>query len=209
MANKSIPALEKLIDKFASLPGIGRKSAARLAYWVLALDKAEADDFAKAITDAHAHVHQCPVCFNLTDSETCSICGDPTRDRSIICVVESPRDVSAFEAARDKGYFDKSHDYRGLYHVLHGLISPMDDIGPEQLHIRELVVRAANDEVKEVIMAMNPTIEGDSTAIYISKLLKPLGVRVTRIAYGLPVGGNLEYADDTTLYRALEGRNEI
>ncbi len=196
----SIPSLENLIDKFAALPGIGRKTAARLAYWVLALDEAEAKDFAKAITDAHEHVHQCPVCRNLTDSETCKICGSPERDRSVICVVESPRDVNAFE---------KTREYKGLYHVIHGLISPMDGIGPEQLYIKELVERLAGDEIKEVIMATNPTVEGESTAIYISKLIKPLGVKVTRLAYGMPVGGNLEYADEVTLYRALEGRNEI
>jgi recombination protein RecR len=196
----SIPSLENLIDKFAALPGIGRKTAARLAYWVLALDKADAEDFARAITDAHAHVHQCPVCRNLTDSETCKICNSAERDRSVICVVESPRDVNAFE---------KTREFKGLYHVIHGLISPMDGIGPEQLYIKELVTRAADDEVKEVIMAMNPTVEGESTAIYISKLIKPLGIKVTRLAYGMPVGGNLEYADEVTLYRALEGRNEI
>ncbi|NLC79098.1 MAG: recombination protein RecR [Ruminococcaceae bacterium] len=196
----SIPSLENLIDKFVALPGIGRKTAARLAYWVLALDKADAEDFARAITDAHAHVHQCPVCRNLTDSETCKICNSAERDRSVICVVESPRDVNAFE---------KTREFKGLYHVIHGLISPMDGIGPEQLYIKELVTRAADDEVKEVIMAMNPTVEGESTAIYISKLIKPLGIKVTRLAYGMPVGGNLEYADEVTLYRALEGRNEI
>ncbi len=196
----NIPSLENLIDKFASLPGIGRKTAARLAYWVLSLDKSEAEQFAKAITDAHENVHQCPVCHNLTDSQTCKICNSASRDRSVICVVESPRDVNAFE---------KTREYKGLYHVIHGLISPMDGIGPEQLYIKELVTRAASDEVKEVIMATNPTVEGESTAIYISKLIKPFGIKVTRLAYGMPVGGNLEYADEVTLFRALEGRNEI
>lgn len=196
----NIPSLENLIDKFASLPGIGRKTAARLAYWVLALDKSEAADFAKAITDAHEHVHQCPICHNLTDATQCNICESPTRDRSVICVVESPRDVVAIE---------KTREYKGLYHVIHGLISPMDGIGPEQLYIKDLVVRSADDEVQEVIMATNPTVEGESTAIYISKLIKPLGVKVTRLAYGMPVGGNLEYADEVTLYRALEGRSEL
>lgn len=196
----NIPSLENLIDKFASLPGIGRKTAARMAYWVLSLDKDEALDFARAITDAHANVHQCPTCHNLTDTETCAICQSPTRDRSLICVVESPRDVNAIE---------KTREYKGLYHVLHGLISPMDGIGPEQLYIKDLVARAADDEVQEVIMATNPTVEGESTAIYISKLIKPLGVKVTRLAYGMPVGGNLEYADEVTLYRALEGRSEL
>lgn len=196
----SIPSLETLIDKLASLPGIGRKTAARLAYWILALDKQEAEDFARAITDAHEKVHQCPVCHNLTDSGTCSVCSDPNRDQSTICVVESPRDVNAIE---------KTREYKGLYHVTHGLISPMDGIGPEQLYIKDLVARAANDTTKEVIMATNPTVEGESTAIYISRLIKPFGVKVTRLAYGMPVGGNLEYADEVTLYRALEGRSEL
>ncbi len=196
----NIPSLENLIDKFASLPGIGRKTAARLAYWILALDKKDAEDFARAITDAHEKVHQCPVCHNLTDAGKCSICSDPGRDQSVICVVESPRDVNAIE---------KTREYKGLYHVIHGLISPMDGIGPEQLYIKDLVVRAANDQTKEIIMATNPTVEGESTAIYISRLIKPLGVKVTRLAYGMPVGGNLEYADEVTLYRALEGRSEL
>lgn len=196
----TIPSLENLIDKFASLPGIGRKTAARLAYWVLSLPKDEAEQFARAITEAHKNVHQCPVCHNLTDAEKCRICGGTGRDSSVICVVESPRDVNAFE---------KTREYKGLYHVIHGLISPMDGIGPEQLYIKDLVQRAASDEVREVIMATNPTVEGESTAIYISKLIKPLGVKVTRLAYGMPVGGNLEYADEVTLYRALEGRNEL
>ena len=200
MAANTIPSLEKLIDKFASLPGVGRKTAARLAYWVLALPKEDARQFAEAITEAHNNVHQCPVCHNLTDAATCKICGNDGRDRSIICVVENPRDVNAFE---------KTREYKGTYHVIHGLISPMDGIGPEQLYIKDLVTRAASDEVSEVIMATNPTVEGESTAIYISKLIKPLGVKVTRLAYGMPVGGNLEYADEVTLYRALEGRSEL
>lgn len=196
----SIPLLENLIDKFASLPGIGRKTAARLAYWILSLDEQSAKDFARAITEAHDNVHQCPVCHNLTDGERCSICAAPNRDRSVICVVESPRDVAAIERTRE---------YKGLYHVIHGLISPLDNIGADQLYIKDLVTRAADDEVKEVIMATNPTVEGETTAVYIGKLLKPLGVKVTRLAYGMPVGGNLEYADEVTLYRALEGRSEM
>ena len=196
----TIPALENLVDQFAALPGIGRKTAARLAYWVLALDKERARQFADAILKAHEGVHQCPVCHNLTDAEQCAICRKEGRDQTTICVVESPRDVSAFE---------KTREYNGLYHVLHGLISPMDGIGPEQLYIKDLVRRAAADGVQEVIMATNPTVEGESTAIYISRLLKPLGVKVTRLAYGMPVGGNLEYADEVTLFRALQGRNEI
>ena len=196
----SIPLLENLIDKFASLPGIGRKTAARLAYWILSLDEKSAKDFARAITEAHDNVHQCPVCHNLTDGERCSICAAQNRDRSVICVVESPRDVAAIERTRE---------YKGLYHVIHGLISPLDNIGADQLYIKDLVTRAADDEVKEVIMATNPTVEGETTAVYIGKLLKPLGVKVTRLAYGMPVGGNLEYADEVTLYRALEGRSEM
>ncbi len=195
-----IPALDKLIDKFASLPGIGRKTAARLAYWMLSLEREQALDFADAITDAYDNVHRCPICHNLTDSDECAICTSDTRDRGVICVVESPRDVNAIE---------KTHEYKGLYHVIHGLISPMDGIGPDQLFIKDLVARAASDEVREVIMATNPTVEGESTAIYISKLIKPFGVKVTRLAYGMPVGGNLEYADEVTLYRALEGRSEL
>lgn len=198
--DNTIPSLEKLIDQFAALPGIGRKTASRLAYWVLALPKEDAKDFSDSILEAHEKVHQCPVCHNLTDSGRCKICGSAERDVSVICVVENPRDVNAFE---------KTREFKGLYHVLHGLISPMDGIGPEQLYIRDLVARAAGDKVKEIIMATNPTVEGESTAIYVSKLIKPLGVKVTRIAYGMPVGGNLEYADEVTLYRALEGRNEI
>lgn len=192
--------MERLIDSFASMPGIGRKSAARIAYWVMSLERVDAKALADAILDARENVHQCPVCRNFTDTDTCTICNGLSRDRSMICVVENPRDVNAFE---------KTREYNGLYHVLHGLISPIDGIGPEQLFIKELVARAANDEVKEVIMATNPTVEGESTAIYISKLIKPLGVKVSRLAYGMPVGGNLEYADEVTLFRALEGRNEL
>lgn len=195
-----IPSLENLIDKFASLPGVGRKTAARLAYWVLSQDKSAAEDFARAITDACERVHQCPICHNLTDSERCAVCSGDGRDASIICVVESPRDVTAIE---------KTREYKGLYHVIHGLISPLDNIGVEQLFIKDLVTRAADGGVKEVIMATNPTVEGETTAVYISKLIKPLGVKVTRLAYGMPVGGNLEYADEVTLFRALEGRSEI
>ena len=198
--DNTIPSLEKLIDQFAALPGIGRKTASRLAYWVLAMPAEEAKEFAETIIVARDKVHQCPICYNLTDAGKCRICGNPERDSSLICVVESPRDVGAFE---------KTREFKGLYHVLHGLISPMDGITPDQIYIKELVVRAAADEVKEVIMATNPTVEGESTAIYVSKLIKPFGVKVSRLAYGMPVGGNLEYADEVTLYRALQGRNEI
>ncbi|MBR4827214.1 MAG: recombination protein RecR [Oscillospiraceae bacterium] len=199
MAN-TIPTLDKLIDCFAALPGVGRKSASRFAYHILDIPEEQALEFSQAIAEARQNVHQCPVCHNLTDTEECSICSDMNRDRSMICVVESPRDVSSIE---------KTREYRGLYHVLHGLISPLDGIGPEQLFIKQLITRAADDSVKEVIMATNPTVEGESTAMYISKLIKPLGVKVTRLATGVPVGGNLEYADEMTLFKALEGRSEI
>lgn len=192
--------LEKLIEEFSKLPGIGRKGASRLAYQVLAMDKAEALEFAQAITDAHTKIRRCSVCQNFTDGEVCPICAGEKRDKSTICVVESPRDVSAFERTRE---------YKGVYHVLHGLISPMDGVGAEQLTVKELIGRLAGDEVKEVIMATNPTVEGEATAMYLSKLLKPFGVPVTRLAYGIPVGGDLEYADEVTLRRSLEGRSRI
>ncbi len=199
MANV-IPSLEKLIDSFASLPGVGRKSASRYAYRILDMEEQDALSFAQAITDARANVHRCPICHNLTDSDQCSICSDENRDRSVICVVESPRDVNSIE---------KTREYKGLYHVLHGLISPMDGIGPEQLYIKDLLTRLASDEVKEVIMATNPTVEGESTAVYISRLIKPMGIKVTRLATGLPMGANMEYADEVTIFRALEGRKEL
>ena len=199
MAN-TIPTLDKLIDCFAALPGVGRKSASRFAYHILDIPEEQALEFSQAIAEARQNVHQCPVCHNLTDTEECSVCSDMNRDRSMICVVESPRDVSSIE---------KTREYKGLYHVLHGLISPLDGLGPEQLFIKQLITRAADDSVKEVIMATNPTVEGESTAMYISKLIKPLGVKVTRLATGVPVGGNLEYADEMTLFKALEGRSEI
>lgn len=192
--------LEKLIQEFAKLPGIGRKSAARLAYQVLGMDKAEALEFAQAIVDAHTKLHRCASCQNFTDTELCPVCASQNRDKSVVCVVESPRDVTAFERTRE---------YKGLYHVLHGLISPMDGIGAEQLTVKELLLRLADDEVKEVIMATNPTVEGEATAMYLAKLIKPLGLKVTRLAYGLPVGGSLEYADPTTLGRSLVSRGEL
>ncbi len=199
MAYNVLP-LTKLIEHFERLPGVGRKSAQRLAFHVLNMPVERAQDFAATILEAREKIHKCAVCQNLTDEELCPICRDETRDRSIICVVENSQDVLAFE---------RTKEYKGLYHVLHGLISPMDGIGPEQLHIKELLLRAANDEVKEVVMATNPTVEGEATAMYIARLLKPLGIKVSRLAYGIPVGGNLEYADETTLYRALQGRSEI
>jgi recombination protein RecR len=194
------PSLETLIDKFASLPGIGKKSAQRLAFHILSLPDGEAESFAAAIMDAKTSVHCCPVCQNLTDGEICSVCGDARRDRSAICVVAEPRDVLSFE---------RSREYKGLYHVLHGVMSPMNHIGPDDLKISELITRVAEGEVREVIMATNPDTEGDTTAMYISRLIKPFNVKVTRLAYGIPVGSNLEYADDATLTRALEGRREM
>ena len=192
--------LSKLIEQFERLPGIGRKTAQRLAFFVLSLSEGEAEEFAKSIVDAKKSMHCCSVCQNLTDGELCPICSNPSRDRSLICVVEDPRDVVAFERTRD---------YNGLYHVLHGVISPMDGIGPDNLRIKELLKRVNDTDVHEIIMATNPDVEGEATAMYISRLLKPLSVKVTRIAYGIPVGGDLDYADEVTLSRALEGRSEI
>ncbi len=192
--------LEKLIDQFASLPGIGRKSAQRLAFHVLALPEEEAKEFADTILSAKRDVKRCRICQNYTDREVCPICSSEQRDRSLICVVSDPKDVLSMERARE---------YNGLYHVLHGVISPMNHIGPDDIGVKELVIRAASDEVQEVIMATNPDTEGETTAMYISRLLKPLKVKVTRLAYGIPVGSNLEFADDATLTRALEGRTEI
>lgn len=193
-------SLENLIDKFASLPGIGRKSAQRLAFHVLSLPEEEARAFAEAITAAKAGVHCCRICQNLTEGEICSICASDRRDRSTICVVSEPRDVLSIE---------RGHEYNGTYHVLHGVLSPMSHVGPDDIRIKELLVRAARDEVQEVIMATNPDTEGEATAMYLSRLLKPFHIRVTRLAYGIPVGSNLEFADDATLSRAIEGRTEM
>ena len=192
--------LDNLIDRFASLPGIGRKSAQRLAFYVLALPDEEALAFADTIRTAKKEVKRCSVCRNYTDHEICPICASDRRDRSVICVVSDPKDVLSIERARE---------YNGLYHVLHGVISPMNHIGPDDIGVKELLIRASNEEVREVIMATNPDTEGEATAIYISRLLKPFGLKVTRLAYGIPVGSNLEFADDATLTRALEGRTEI
>ena len=193
-------SLENLIDRFASLPGIGRKSAQRLAFHVLGLSDDEAQAFADAITDAKKNVHTCRICQNLTEGEICSICASDSRDKSIICVVSEPRDVLSIERGRE---------YNGTYHVLHGVLSPMSHVGPDDIRIKELLVRVAEDDVEEVIMATNPDTEGEATAMYLSRLLKPFGVKVTRLAYGIPVGSNLEFADDATLNRALEGRTEM
>ncbi len=199
MTEYNITPLSNLIEQFERLPGIGRKTAQRLAYYVLNLTKEEAKEFSAAITDAHEKIHYCKVCCNLTDKELCPICTSKTRDKSIICVVEDPRDVIAFE---------KTQEFKAMYHVLHGTISPLSGIGPDQIYIKELIKRI-NEDVKEVIMATNPTVEGEATAMYISKLLKPFNIKVTRLAYGIPVGGDLEYADEITLTRAIEGRCEI
>ena len=192
--------LEKLVEQFAKLPGIGGKSAQRLAFYVLGLSQNEAQEFAGAILDAKQNVTCCPICQNLTAGGVCSICASQKRDASIVCVVADPRDVIAIERARE---------FNGRYHVLHGVISPMNHIGPDDLQIKSLLERVGQGEIKEVIMATNPTVEGEATAMYISKLLKPFEVRVTRLAYGIPVGGDLEYADEITLRRSLEGRSEL
>ncbi len=192
------PALENLVEHFARLPGIGRKSAQRLAFHILSLSPEEANAFAQAITEAKAAIHCCPVCQNLTEGEgPCALCRSPKRDTSTICVVADPKDVIAME---------RSREYNGLYHVLHGVISPMNHVGPDDLHIKSLVERVAANDIQEVIMATNPDTEGEATAMYLSRLLKPFNLKVTRLAYGIPVGSHLEYADDATLMRALEGR---
>ena len=200
MAQYNAEPLERLINNFSRLNGVGRKGATRMAYQVLAMDEKEAAEFAVAIMDVHSKIKRCPVCRNYTDKDICPICSSAKRDNSVICIVESPRDVATFE---------KTREYKGMYHVLHGLISPMDGITAEQLTVKELLARLQDDTVKEVIMATSSTIEGETTAMYISRLVKPLGIKVTRLAYGLPVGASLEYADEVTLYRALEGRREI
>ena len=195
-----IESLANLAEKFGRLEGVGKKTAMRMAFSVLELETEEAEDFARAILDAKEKIHLCPVCQNLTDRELCPICADEERDRSVICVVTDARTVLAMEKVRE---------YRGTYHVLHGLISPMNGITPEQLKIKELLARVGTGEVGEVIVATIPTVEGEATAMYLSRLLQPFGVRVTRLAYGVPVGADLEYADEVTLYRALEGRRDV
>ena len=193
-------ALQDLADQFARLPGIGGKTAQRLAFYVLGLPEAEAQQFAEAILNAKRQVHTCPVCQNLTDREICSICNDDLRDKGVICVVAEPRDVIALE---------RSREFNGVYHVLHGVISPLNHVTQEDIKIRELLIRVGTGDVREVIMATNPDTEGEATAMYISRLLRPMEVKVTRLAYGVPVGSQLEYADEVTLSRALEGRQEI
>lgn len=192
--------LEELIDSFAALPSIGRKSAQRLAFHILSMNDEEAGKFINSITSARSSIHRCPVCCNLTDKDVCRICSSPSRDKSTVCVVENPKDVNAIE---------KTHEYNGLYHVLHGAISPMNDIGIEDICAKELILRLQDDTVKEIIMATNTTVEGEATAMYLSRLIKPIGVKVTRLAYGVPVGADLEFADEVTLVRAIEGRKDI
>ena len=198
--NYNIVPLTELINQFSRLPGIGKKTAQRLAYSILEQPPERAKQFADALVNAREKIHFCKVCQSLTDLDVCQICSDIARDKSVICVVEDPRDVMAFERTRE---------FRGVYHVLHGVISPLDNIGPDKLRIKELMERLNDNTVKEIIMATNPTVEGEATASYISRLVKPMGIKVTRLAYGIPVGGDLEYADEYTLARALEGRNEI
>lgn len=193
-------ALQNLADQFAKLPGIGGKTAQRLAFHVLSLPMEDAEEFSNAILEAKKQVHTCPVCQNLTDREVCPICDDDTRDRGVICVVAEPKDVIAME---------RSREFRGVYHVLHGVISPLNHVTQDDIRIKELLRRVAGGEVREVIMATNPDTEGEATAMYISRLLRPMEVKVTRLAYGVPVGSQLEYADEVTLSRALEGRQEM
>lgn len=192
--------VEELIEYFMRLPGIGRKSAQRLAFSVLSMDRTTAEGFAAAILGAKRSVNRCRICQNLTDGETCRICANPARDSGVVCVVAEPADVSAIE---------RTKEYRGVYHVLHGVISPMNRVGPEDLTVRDLVLRVGNGDVREVIMATDPDTTGETTAVFVANLLKPLGVKVTRLAYGVPVGGHLEFADEVTLLRAIEGRREL
>ncbi len=196
----NLAPLQNLIDQFERMQGIGHKTAQRMAFYVLGLSDSQAKEFANAITDAHTKIKQCKICCDLADGDLCPICKSDNRDKSVICVVEDPRDVAAIE---------RTHEYKGTYHVLHGAISPMDNIGPDQIRIKELIARLSDGVVEEVIMATNPTVEGEATAMYISRLLKPMGITVSRLAYGVPVGADLEYADEVTLSRAIEGRSLI
>lgn len=198
--NYNIVPLNELVNQFSRLPGIGKKTAQRLAYSILEQPPERAKQFAEALVNAREKIHFCKNCQALTDLDVCQICDNPARDHTTVCVVEEPRDVMAFERTRE---------FSGIYHVLHGVISPLDGITPDKLKIKELMTRLASGEIKELIMATNPTVEGEATASYISRLVKPMGIKVTRLAYGIPVGGDLEYADEYTLARALEGRNEI
>lgn len=192
--------IQKLIQEFAKLPGIGEKTATRLAYHVLKSDPAYARSFSLALVEVKEKIHLCSICLNVTDRDPCLVCKDPRRDRKTICVVEDPTDLTAIE---------KTASYRGLYHVLHGVMSPLDGVGPEDLRIRELLVRLKDEEVNEVIVATNPSVEGEATALFLTKMIKPLGVKVSRIASGIPMGGDLEYIDQVTISRALEARHEL
>lgn len=200
--NYNVAPLVKLIEQFRKLPSVGHKTAQRLAFYVLSMNDEQVKELSDAILNAHNNIHKCRICQNLTEKELCPICEGGGRDKSTICVVEDPRDVIAIE---------NTGEYNGLYHVLHGVISPIDGIGPNDIKIKELLIRLNDDEapVKEVIMATNPTVEGEATAMYISRLLKPMGIKVSRLAYGVPVGADLEYTDEVTLTRALDGRSEI
>ena len=197
---KKVVPLQNLINQFERLPGIGHKSAQRLAFHVLSMDEKDVQAFADALTEAHSKIHRCEKCCDLTDEQFCPICDDPSRDGSTICVVEDSRDVMAFE---------RTHEYNGVYHVLHGVISPLNGVGPEDITVKELLARLSDTNVKEVIMATNPTAEGEATAIFIARLIKPMGIEVSRLAYGVPVGADLEYADEFTLLKAIEGRKKI
>jgi recombination protein RecR len=192
--------VQKLIEEFEKLPGIGRKTAQRLAFHVLNLSEDKVVGFAKALIEAKRKIKECSICHNLTDTDPCRLCSSEKRDHTVICVVQSPRDVVAMERVRE---------YKGLYHVLNGLISPLDGTGPDDINIKSLIKRVANKKVSEVILATSPTVEGEATAVYLSKILKPMGVKTTRIAQGISVGGDLEYADEVTLFKSLEGRREI
>ena len=194
------PSIEKLIESFERLPSIGHKTAQRLAFYMLDQSKEDIKEFTDAIINAKKNLKFCSKCFNISDTDPCNICSNPKRDESIICVVEDVKDVLAME---------RTHEYNGLYHVLHGSISPMNGIGPEDIKIKELLARLMDGKVKEIILATNPRVEGEATSIYISKLVKPMGIKVTRIARGIPIGGDLEYTDEVTLAKALEGRSEI
>ena len=194
------PSIEKLIEAFEKLPSIGSKTAARLAFYILNASEGETAEFINAIENAKKNLKYCSKCYNISDTDPCTICGNPARDASTICVVEDVRDVVVME---------RTHEFKGVYHVLHGSISPMNGVGPDDIKIKELLSRLMDGQVKELILATNPRVEGEATAMYISKLVKPLGIKVTRIAHGIPVGGDLEYTDEVTLSRALEGRREL
>ena len=194
------PSIEKLIQSFEKLPSIGNKTAARLAFYMLNASEEETNEFVSSIINAKKNLKYCSKCYNISDTDPCPICGNPKRDPSVICVVEDVRDIIAME---------KTHEFKGVYHVLHGSISPMNGIGPDDIKIKELLARLMDGNVKEVILATNPRVEGEATAMYLSKLIKPMGIKVTRIAHGVPVGGDLEYTDEVTLTKALEGRREL